>query len=996
MGNTIRRKPIINSIPAAPEYKFLNITNFGGIQKSSNPFVTSSNTASDCLNVYVDEDNALSTRPRLHKVVNLINKIIEVDKTITRDKFSIIGVYELHNGYLLHGIQDNITFIFKIEAINDIIQKIVKIKDVDNIKNKCKVFEQNNRIYVLTGSDYMNIVNDTLVPIEGYIPTTKIGRWKPTVVNNPDGIASTSYSKEGSDYESFNILSNKYKETYFWDATWDISDVVENGDVVENNYVQHTLHTLTSNKDYIQTATRLLQFIEHASYSSETYNYYLAYNSLHDLKDNHNLLILTTTKSNSVISVTSLPIAINNFQAIQTVASSDGKTIVIAPVFSDGTVDNKIHIFTRTSITSSTFVDNSFDIPIDYFGSQSVFNIKLTNDGKIITFNDGLGALGKGYYILRKSDDSYVGPINVVNDYYKTIDVVISKADSSKIFVKLVGDGDWAYLGTNWGYIDVSQDSASDIIMLPEFWDTSKGEQIDDIQFIASPQSVVAEAVIKDEYGAYIYSRIIHIPNITKPTVYDILDTSYSEQPRWTRHILLFNENYTKVYWRDFDGDNGGIIDLKLKKVLSHVVFDAMLLNNPFVRENSVYGIVTSYDDNALSKSGLRQDSLVLSSTEPLLVITKHINENDLADVFVKSTLIQRFDNNTWFASGNTTFHTEYNDPTYIPTSSYNDLGEDYEEITGLSIVNDNILAAYKRNKIYIITPTVVSDTLTYSYTETKNVIGNDVKDAPILTILTEMPVIVSYAGIYALNQLENVQSSDRITTLINEHINPNWLKERKEDIDGCITLNRLYWTYFILPHKQIKNSLVKDTDYTKIYLLDNRTQSWFYWELPIYVVSAMVKNNKTHFVSDSGDLFTFETTDLLNKYNPDVTEYYDELKTPSIIPWYWTSQILALNTINYAKRLVDTTFIVTDTNESDEYALNYKFKAYRKNKNAETSELTLSNNIEFVESITKRTMIPRFNFIQFTLSNVEDDLNNNKLRLVGLGLKYVLLGGLY
>ena len=42
MGTTIRREPVTTSIPAAPDYRFLNITNFGGIEKSSNPFVVES------------------------------------------------------------------------------------------------------------------------------------------------------------------------------------------------------------------------------------------------------------------------------------------------------------------------------------------------------------------------------------------------------------------------------------------------------------------------------------------------------------------------------------------------------------------------------------------------------------------------------------------------------------------------------------------------------------------------------------------------------------------------------------------------------------------------------------------------------------------------------------------------------------------------------------------------------------------------------------------
>ena len=58
--------------------------------------------------------------------------------------------------------------------------------------------------------------------------------------------------------------------------------------------------------------------------------------------------------------------------------------------------------------------------------------------------------------------------------------------------------------------------------------------------------------------------------------------------------------------------------------------------------------------------------------------------------------------------------------------------------------------------------------------------------------------------------------------------------------------------------------------------------------------------------------------------------------------------------------------------------------------------ENTISNKLNYIQSVTKKTLIPRCNFIQLELSNIDDDLNNNKLRLVGLGFRYVLLEGLY
>ena len=120
--------------------------------------------------------------------------------------------------------------------------------------------------------------------------------------------------------------------------------------------------------------------------------------------------------------------------------------------------------------------------------------------------------------------------------------------------------------------------------------------------------------------------------------------------------------------------------------------------------------------------------------------------------------------------------------------------------------------------------------------------------------------------------------------------------------------------------------------------------------------------------------------------------EYYDLDK--QVIKWKWKSQILPMKTINYSKKLITTTFILSDTDENDEYGLQYKFKAFRKMA-SETQETTLTNRINYVVSTTKRTLIPRYNFMQLELLNIEDDLNNNKLRLIGLGFKYVLLEGM-
>ena len=95
MGNTIRREPVNFEIPASPNYKFLNITDFKGIHISDNPFITDASSARDMLNLYVDETNTLTTRPRLQKKLDLL------ESAIVPEGSTIISINKLDGRYLV-------------------------------------------------------------------------------------------------------------------------------------------------------------------------------------------------------------------------------------------------------------------------------------------------------------------------------------------------------------------------------------------------------------------------------------------------------------------------------------------------------------------------------------------------------------------------------------------------------------------------------------------------------------------------------------------------------------------------------------------------------------------------------------------------------------------------------------------------------------------------------------------------------------------------------
>lgn len=83
--------------------------------------------------------------------------------------------------------------------------------------------------------------------------------------------------------------------------------------------------------------------------------------------------------------------------------------------------------------------------------------------------------------------------------------------------------------------------------------------------------------------------------------------------------------------------------------------------------------------------------------------------------------------------------------------------------------------------------------------------------------------------GVYGLYQSDNIATEDHIYTPLSDAINPKLLKENASE---CLIHNHRFLTYFVFgvpaqPREDIPE-LMTDP-YTKVYVLDNRTGSWFY-----------------------------------------------------------------------------------------------------------------------------------------------------------------------
>lgn len=986
MGNTIRRQPITNNIPAAPDYQFLNVLNFNGLNMTDNPFTADVTTASDCLNVYVDEVGALTTRPRLDLFYDLKNHISDRENLV-----ECFGIYPLSIGYLFHyaTISKEATEFTSPTRHFDIVYDVngylsfvhVDTSLVNPDSTKLSVFEQDDKIYILSGEGYYFItyvvLDDTIVraeidSVEGYIPTTRVGRNKRIY----DDAGHTIIDIAGTSFEDVNIVSNKYKETYFWDGKRPIEDVVDGKDfIVNNGYI----NTNTINTDKYQ----ILKILTPEDSTSDKLT------MVKRLSDNAQGTIIMNDRSGFLDdSFSLLPTPsvadVSAYDKLYYDMTPDGENIVclISSFNTKG-----VYLYKSSESKWYSLLTNSSDTFTDS-ERRKYSRIKISNNGNRVVSYSHTKVLLWDY---DADSDAYVmkeEALQDINEHTQLVGLVGSSDLTTFILAR--SQGDYLRLSGVYEYKNIS-DKLTGSWSSEKLWDVG-----------LSSDGKVCVKSLYDEKTMKVYR------DYTSSDEYDLM-TSFN-----TKFYLPDEQGAAGAYGRNFiqlsaDGTKiwAAYSSYKTPATSSYIVswIDLSDVSNKEVKviESDLTGWnALNYKQGSLlyatdiefyipsveffTNAIVRKISFDKTSIYPLLEITKNLSDDKVDSLranFITSLLTTRFNNERWFATGSTLYYTANNDPSYIPVQNRNVLGEEDEKITGFNLADDSTLIVYKDNRVHAVSYGEISDNLySYLYSDSPNTVGNNATGGSIVSILTEIPLQISYDGIYALRQLTNVQSSGRISELISERINKKWLLEDKEIIKNCKTINRLYWTYFILSEDVM----------SKIYLLDNRTGSWYYWEFPISILNAFVKNNTTYFSDAEGNLYTLKTSDIINKYNQNKTEYYDYGE--KLIKWTWKSQILPMKTINYSKKLISTTFIMSDTDENDQYGLNYKFKAFRKTA-SQTQETTLSNNINYIVSTTKRTLVPRYNFMQIELSNIEDDLNNNKLRLIGLAFKYVLLEGM-
>lgn len=947
MGNTVRRQPISFGIPNAPDYKYLNITSFKGMDITDNPLKADYSTASDVLNLYVDENNALTTRPRLEKTNDWFTTIPNFE--------SVLHVYKLSDG-LLFQIKTTSGVSLYVKKPGYTPESVTITSGITLSENKMAVLEKDSYIYVMDTDGYYVIEYTDTYNLDSvyssdntYVPDVYTGT-----------IDSTGITT--NDYEPFNTLTTKYNKLYAWDLNTDPEKALLNNRGIDYLFRKKT------NRDF-QYSKVLSSFdggfivteVVDAGVQGEQLKYRKIYTN------------------NDVVEGPAYTIA-RPFDADQ--GEAIGQNDVDWVVFLGAPGQNRE--YTRIRGVREDARTREYSIPSGY-GIEDVW---LTKDPFVL------------FGLIRKRDDNLIDHYNLCKFEYDGAnwtqttypEFTIEAGDNYLQYgCKIACNSDYTKIlvyGTKFCKIYTNFDSTVTVgdVNITHINSYIKAKDIifnEDLSvyYIINSGNTAREKVVIGKIntsGGYDEKQLstpegavgtITLGSVTKDTLVYTVVTPVGDTSAREYRVCKTNEQTSIILYDVLDE------------------LDTTFGYGSLYKNGSLY--LTKY--NSTPSRATRYNGLgtrhyyVDESVHFNLRVTYTSEDRELLNNFPN---VLRFQNNWWFyGNKNKTWHTANNDPTYIPENAYDYLGVSDDDITDAVLAGQNTAIFFKKDHFYVVSPVTLSDgSVDYPAVEAKGVIGSIATNAAMVSPYKERPLYVGYDGVYSLQQLAYVQSSDHVSVMMSKSIEPRISKE--PNLSQALSVGKLYWSMFAVPAtKTFMDG--SQTPETHCYVFDDRSDSWYYWTLPIDLAAIWLDKNEVYCCAKNGKIYTLKTTDIVNKYNDTVTDYYDDEE--QIIEWRWVSQILPMNTINYRKRLINTTFIMTDTDSLDHYGLTYKFRVYRKLAN-ESNPTTISNSMNYVTSVTKKTSISRFNFLQLELSNIPNNLSENKLRIIGLSFKYVLL----
>lgn len=302
----------------------------------------------------------------------------------------------------------------------------------------------------------------------------------------------------------------------------------------------------------------------------------------------------------------------------------------------------------------------------------------------------------------------------------------------------------------------------------------------------------------------------------------------------------------------------------------------------------------------------------------------------------------------------------------------------DYD-ITGLHPISTTEMAVFLKDSIYYCT--YDSDVKAYRYYKSRVPLGKEAGSDVITTYDNKYTVFCTNRGLVAMAYQDFINSTEQALTFLSDTI----FAKFSDWNQGAI---KLYLYKFWL--------IVYRLDDNTAFVFDMRNNSWWPASYKYDLLKTIVTINDTPVLLLNGKTYLF---------NKSSEEYYDDNDGTKQIVWYFQSQKLHFNAINYYKHIVNMTVSsISDNQFTTKFVL--KTTNYRKlpqiGKNTDQTnrdDTTISVQVEIIRVFSKRLNYYKVNEYQYKISSIADGADEKKITtykplcITSIAIKYLITG---
>lgn len=280
--------------------------------------------------------------------------------------------------------------------------------------------------------------------------------------------------------------------------------------------------------------------------------------------------------------------------------------------------------------------------------------------------------------------------------------------------------------------------------------------------------------------------------------------------------------------------------------------------------------------------------------------------------------------------------------------------------INGLLNVSTTEVAAFLINKVYIITK-VADDLLgyRYDYLSTRLSVGIRSGDSVINSMDGKLTLYPTVKGLAVMNYQPNVASTDQVVDYLSNNIRAIWNE---------------FYEAGVIKVVQMKDYVYLSNGTTTYLMLDLRGLTWWLLTSPFPITKIVTDQIDFNIISNG-----------LYKYEPNYLVYKDVVTRD--IEWLVESQPNHFNIPTYYKNLKQLIFQLEEST-NNEQTIHVQIVLYRKYFAIKDPEI-ISFSVESYRTFVKRFNYWKINEMQWVLSSDVKNVTPAQLKLNGLSIKY-------